>query len=218
MSLEMSSFAARLREALSARNMTQAALAHASGLSKSSISRYLSGAWQGKQAAVHALAAALNVSESWLIGYDVPMERLDFTVYPEPPQLATPQPPVNRLPLLHNMVHGENLLDPQNTIAFLPAPAGVRCDFFLRCPDDSMAGAGLRKGDTVFLRAQNTVESGEIAAVRTGNKITLRYAYLAADRITLVAADSAYPPDSFADTACGGAQIIGRAVGYLHLF
>ena len=75
MSQKISTFAKRLREALDERGMTQAALAQMSGISKSSISRYLSGAWEGKQDAVYALSKALNVNEAWLMGYDVTMNR-----------------------------------------------------------------------------------------------------------------------------------------------
>ena len=75
MSQKIATFAKRLREALDERGMTQTALAQMSGISKSSISRYLSGAWEGKQDAVYALSKALHVNEAWLMGYDVPMDR-----------------------------------------------------------------------------------------------------------------------------------------------
>jgi len=68
----------RLLKALSMRGMTPAELARASGIDKGSISRYLSGKFEPKQSAVHAMAKALNVSPSWLLGYDVPVTP-DFT-------------------------------------------------------------------------------------------------------------------------------------------
>lgn len=55
--------------------MTQADIVRATGISKSSISTYLSGAFVPKQNNIYKLAKALNVSEAWLLGYDVPMER-----------------------------------------------------------------------------------------------------------------------------------------------
>lgn len=69
----------RLSEALKARNMTPAELARRSGVDKGSISRYLSGKFEPKQSAVLSMAKALNVSPSWLLGYDVPIEP-DYTV------------------------------------------------------------------------------------------------------------------------------------------
>ena len=73
--MKTSTFAQRLRAGLDARQMTQAELASRSNISKSSISHYLKGDWEGKQDAVYALAGVLDVSEAWLMGYDVPQER-----------------------------------------------------------------------------------------------------------------------------------------------
>ena len=62
----------RLREAMKEANKTQADLCRETGLSKSTLSRYLSGGFEPKQNAIHKLAAALGVSEMWLWGFDVP--------------------------------------------------------------------------------------------------------------------------------------------------
>ena len=60
MSDKVATFARRLREGLDVRGMTQAELAKRSGISKSSISRYIKGDWEGKQSAVYELAKALG--------------------------------------------------------------------------------------------------------------------------------------------------------------
>lgn len=65
----------RLREAMELRSKTQADLVRETGLNRGTISRYLSGAYEPKQAAITRLAAALDVSGMWLWGYDVAMER-----------------------------------------------------------------------------------------------------------------------------------------------
>jgi transcriptional regulator with XRE-family HTH domain len=67
--------AQRLREAMDNAGKTQADLVRETGLSKSTLSRYLSGKFEPKQIAVNKLAVALNVAEMWLWGCDVPMER-----------------------------------------------------------------------------------------------------------------------------------------------
>ena len=66
---------ARLRDAMSLSNKKQIDLAKETGLSHSTISRYLSGQVEPRQEAVIKLATALNVSEWWLWGYDVPQTR-----------------------------------------------------------------------------------------------------------------------------------------------
>lgn len=71
----MKQFSEQLHYAMTIRKMTQADIVRATGISKSSISTYLSGAFVPKQNNIYKLAKALNVSEAWLLGYDVPMER-----------------------------------------------------------------------------------------------------------------------------------------------
>ena len=69
------SVAMRLRYAMDNTGKTQADLYRATGISKATLSRYLSGQFEPKSDAVHKLATALNVAEMWLWGCDVPMER-----------------------------------------------------------------------------------------------------------------------------------------------
>lgn len=70
-----STTAVRLREAMQAAGKKQVDLVRETGLQKSAISRYLSGEYEPKQDSIYLLACALDVSEMWLWGYDVPMER-----------------------------------------------------------------------------------------------------------------------------------------------
>lgn len=65
----------RLREAMSVKGIKQVDLVRSTGIDKGSISSYLSGRYEPKQEAIYKMALALDVSEMWLWGYDVPMER-----------------------------------------------------------------------------------------------------------------------------------------------
>lgn len=65
----------RLCEAMLEANMKQADLARATGLSKGGISNYVMGRYEPKSDIISKLASALNCSEMWLMGYDVPRER-----------------------------------------------------------------------------------------------------------------------------------------------
>lgn len=65
----------RMRQAMERAKKKQIDLVHETGIDKGSISNYLSGRYEPKQEAIHSLAVALNVSEMWLWGFDVPMER-----------------------------------------------------------------------------------------------------------------------------------------------
>ena len=60
----------RIREEMVRQNLTMTDLANKSGLSRSTISRYVSDSIEPKQNAVGALAKALHVSPAWLLGFD----------------------------------------------------------------------------------------------------------------------------------------------------
>lgn len=55
--------------------MKQSDLVEKTKIGKSSISTYISGAYEPKQRNIYKIAKALDVSEAWLMGFDVPMER-----------------------------------------------------------------------------------------------------------------------------------------------
>lgn len=65
----------RIREALNLSGKKQIDLSRETGIDKGSISNYIAGRYEPKNEAIYKLALALNVSEMWLWGYDVPMER-----------------------------------------------------------------------------------------------------------------------------------------------
>ena len=65
----------RIREAMDKAGMKQVDLAEKTGMSKSAISRYISGEYEPKQKALYRMGRALDVAEMWLAGYDIPMER-----------------------------------------------------------------------------------------------------------------------------------------------
>lgn len=73
--IKVSTTSKRLQEAMNSSRMRQADLARATGLSKGGISNYVTGRYEPKSDIISKLAKALNVSEMWLWGYDVPKDR-----------------------------------------------------------------------------------------------------------------------------------------------
>ena len=65
----------RLREAMSVRGWTAAKLSRHTDVPEGAISYYLSGKSSPKGERLHILCVALDVSEAWMLGYDVPMEK-----------------------------------------------------------------------------------------------------------------------------------------------
>ena len=199
------------------RGMKQIELATLSGISKYSISHYLKGDWEGKQDAVYELARVLDVSEAWLMGYDVPPERKTVAKgAPAIPPGFIPLPKMKKVPLIGAIACGDPITALQNREGEVDAPEDMRCDFALKCHGDSMTGAGIHDGDTVFIRIQPEVENGEIAAVRIGEEATLKRVYLHTDYIELRPENSAFESIIRRKEDMHDVQIEGKAVGWLH--
>jgi len=69
----------RLNEAMALRNVNITELASMSGLNKSTVSRYLTGAVIPRSVAIGKMANALGVSPSWVLGYNVTMDGKELT-------------------------------------------------------------------------------------------------------------------------------------------
>lgn len=69
--------AERIKKALYIKGMKQSDLCRVTKIPKSALSQYISGAYEPKQDRIYLMSQALNVSEAWLMGLDVPMERQD---------------------------------------------------------------------------------------------------------------------------------------------
>ena len=66
-------FSQRLRQALDERNISASQLSIECGISKSTMSQYLSGQYAAKNERLERLAQALGCDPRWLMGHDVPM-------------------------------------------------------------------------------------------------------------------------------------------------
>ena len=75
----MSTTSKRIQEGMELRGLKQADLVERTGISKGALSSYISGRYVPKQNNTFLIAKALNVNEAWLMGADVPMERIDTT-------------------------------------------------------------------------------------------------------------------------------------------
>ena len=70
-------FKDRLQQALDRKGWKAVDLVAETGVPKGAVSYYLSGRSKPKADRLYTIAQALNVSEVWLLGYDVPMGRTD---------------------------------------------------------------------------------------------------------------------------------------------
>lgn len=190
-------------------------------LTKSDLSQYVSGKVIPGQDKLTILGLALDVSEAWLMGYDVPMERnqpvpkstnntitLPDNIIPLPKNSKT-------VPLLGSIACGSPILAEENIEAMLPLPDFIRADFALRCKGDSMIDARILDGDFVYIRKQPDVENGEVAAVLIDDEATLKRVYKHNGQIVLQPANPAYPPMVYTGEDINNLRILGKAVYFV---
>lgn len=72
---KVSTISERLQIAMDKRKIKQIDLARVADVNQGALSRYIKGSYEPKSATIYKLALALDVSDMWLEGYDVPMER-----------------------------------------------------------------------------------------------------------------------------------------------
>lgn len=187
-------------------NMSQGELAKRSGVSRSSIGMYELGAREPSFETLEAFADIFNVNMDTLLGKtDVPPGVFAFRN-------------INKVPLLGSIACGTPILAQENISDYVDLPGHIRADYALSCKGDSMINAGIRDGDVVYIRQQETVENGQIAAVMVGSEdATLKRVYHQDDKVTLLAENTAYPPMVYVGEEAMKIRVIGLAVAYTHV-
>lgn len=209
----------RLRKCLNDKtSITATSLADKIGLSKQAISMYASGSRKPKRPTIKAIAEALNVNEAWLMGYDVPMERQDTSQILIASNII-PIPKTKKVPLLGTIACGEPILATENIESYVDMDSDIHADFALRCQGDSMINARIMDGDIVYIRKQDMVENGEIAAVLMDDceesNTTLKRIYISDDKIRLCAENPNYQDMIFFEEDMNKVRIIGKAIAFL---
>lgn len=208
------SIAKRIKLALSLNGMSQADLVDKTKIGKSSISTYLAGKYEPKQRNIYKIAKALNVSEAWLMGFDVPMERDVQNRTVEIPDGFLPLPHTVKKPRLGVIACGEPIMAEENFDGYDDVPDYIKCDFTLKCEGDSMVGARINDGDIVYIRRQPDVENGQIAAVMEDGEKTLKRVYKYPNKVILQPENPKYPPIVYVGEELNTFRILGKAVGF----
>ena len=189
------------------RGMTQEELAfRLSYKSKSSINKIEQGLNDIPQSKIVKFAEVLGVSPGYLMGWE------DEQSQPLPANLL----PIKRVrvPMLGGIAAGEPILADQQYDTYVEADADLDCTYALRVDGDSMEPT-VRYGDIVFIRQQEDVDDGRIAAVLIDDSATLKRVYHIPNGLQLLSDNAAkYPPRSvtFEDYDC--IRILGLAVAF----
>lgn len=187
-------------------NYSYQELADKVGMSKSTLQRYETGMIKNIPIArLKSLSAALNMNPNELIGIEEDT--------PLPPGLL-PLPTTKKIPRLGRIACGRPIMTEENFDGYDDIPENIHADFSLICSGDSMINARIRDGDIVYIRLQEQVENGEIAAVYIDGETTLKRVYLSPGQLVLQAENPQYAPMVYTGPELENIRIIGKAVGF----
>lgn len=209
----------RLKEALEDANMKPSQLSELTGIPKSMLSYYLNGRTKPKADRIYKISKALNVSEAWLLGYDVPKQKdsESFTTKASIKAFDNLFPiEVKRFPLLGEIACGKPIAANEEKELYVEAGSNIPADFCLRAKGDSMIGARICDGDIVFIQQQDMVEDGEIAAVVIEDEVTLKRLNYYPDKNLLILKpeNSKYEDLVYTGEELNHIRILGRAVAF----
>ena len=199
------SFANRLNKAIIIRNIKPVELSEKTGIDKSKISSYMSGRYKAKQDGVYLLAQALNVSEVWLMGYDVPMESIPIKNIEK-----------IKIPVLGKVKAGYDYLVQENIIGYesIDNASDPENYYALQITGDSMEPL-FSDGDIAIVHKQDDFDSGNTCIVLVnGDEATVKKVVRMDDGIDLIAMNPYYPVRHFTKNEIEKipVKIIGKVV------
>lgn len=130
------------------------------------------------------------------------------------PDNIIPMPKMRKIPLIGTIACGDPILATENIESEVDIPDEIHADFALRCKGDSMINARIFDGDLVYIRQQNIVDNGEIAAVLVDDEATLKRIKLYPDHIVLEPENPMYKPLAFWGEEMNTVRILGKAVAF----
>lgn len=152
------------------------------------------------------LISMLDPDQEVFVGIDFKRQEL--------PENIIPMPEMRKIPLIGSIACGAPTLAEEHIEEYIDIPKHVQADFALTCKGDSMINARIFDGDTVYIRQQDTVDNGQIAAVLIDGEATLKRVRLLDDRIILEPENPLYDPLVYRGEEMNDVRILGKAVAF----
>ena len=203
----------RLNKAFKASGLSQSELCDKADINKGALSSYLSGRYFPKQIALEKLSSALNVSISYLMGFDTDDTTDKRDSRPLPSNIMVPAG--RQIPILGTICAGNGIHCEENFEGYFLMDRSIKADYCLKVKGDSMIDANIYDGDVAFIRKDFDFIDGEIYAVCYGaeESASLKKLYKADDKIMLQPCNSDY---AAAFVNVDDVVIVGECIGTYH--
>lgn len=203
--------AERIRKQRKELGYTQTELGEKLGLQASAMTKYENGRVKNmKRSIIENMAKFLECSPTYLMELDNlgEIKSLD-NAYPIE---------LKKFSLLEEIACGDPKYTNEGRESYVMAGTDIKSDFCLKASGDSMVNARICDGDLVFIRKQDLVENGEIAAVvvNNDNEATLKKLYYYKERATLIlkAENPTYEDLIFQNEELNEVHILGKAIAF----
>lgn len=200
----MSEISDRILSIIQLKDFTYGELSKKTGIPKSALQRYATGETEKIPIdRLELIAKAIGTTTQYLMGWEDTL-----------PANIIPMPAMKKIPLIGTIACGEPILADEHIDEYIDIPRHINADFALTCKGDSMINARIFDGDIVYIRHQDTVENGEIAAVLVGGEATLKRVKILPDRIILQPENPMYDPLVYRNEDMNAVHILGKAVAF----
>ena len=196
----------KIKELRVSQNLTLEQVGDIVGVGKSTVRKWETGMIANmRRDKIALLAQALHTTPEYLMGWSTDIEVNNLF------KIET-----KKFPLLGNIACGEPIFADQQFELYVEAGANIEADFCLKAKGDSMTGARIYDGDIVFIRKQDMVDDGEIAAVLIDDEATLKRVYYdrEAGVLSLFAENPQYRTMRFSGSDLETIRILGKAVAF----
>lgn len=184
-------------------NLTQEQLGSLVGVNRAAINKWETGRVTNlKRETIKQLSEIFGISPALLVEPDILPENI------------IPMPTMRKIPLIGTIACGVPILASENHDGDVDVPEHIHADFALRCKGDSMINARIFDGDIAYIRQQDTIENGEIAAVLIDDEATLKRVRLYDDHIVLEPENPQFRPIVYWNEEMNDVHIIGKAVAF----
>lgn len=125
---------------------------------------------------------------------------------------------LKRFPMLGEIACGEPRYTNESRESYVLAGTDIHADFCLKAKGDSMINARIHDGDIVFIRKQDSVENGDIAAVvvNTDSEATLKRFFYYQEKALLILKpeNSSYEDQIYQGEELNQVHVLGKAIAF----
>lgn len=194
------------------KGMTLEELGNKVGVGKSTVRKWENGIIANmKRDKIAKVAEALGTTPAYLMGWQEEQKTPDIlnisNIFPLE---------LKKYPLLGEIACGEPIFCNEDRESYVLSGTDIDADFCLKAHGDSMINARILDGDIVFIKRQETVENGEIAAVIIDNEATLKRInyYPEQNMVILKPENPRYSDIILQNETLNHVRILGKAVAF----